>query len=134
MSWLGKLLRKPPQPDLIFAAKGFYPVAIAQMNDLDIDGHDLAWKIATDLREKGCSEHQFLSVGWGGVTAIGQDMHLYKGFVDNAEATLNSMGAIPSDPRAAVERKYESAALLMVSLIMADAPKEFQRFLDYIGR
>ena len=138
MRFLNDLFRKPRSPDLTFAAKGFYPIALIQLNDVQLDLHAAAHSRANTMLEAGCSVEQALSAQWGGVTAIGQDLTL---FVNNAhtfdgvveEIFLESGKTLDIDPKSLAESRYLAAATLFLSHILADAPNEFERFLKYVG-
>lgn len=134
MGFFSKLFGKPRQPDLKFAAEGYFPIAMMRANGVEMDFHQLELSNAMAMLKQGCTEHQALSARWGGVTASGQDMQLFRRYADNYDETLQSMGLARDGSVASAETKFRTAAMMMVTLTMADAPGEFERFLKYIGK
>ena len=140
MSFLSGFFRKEfRQPDLTFAADGFYPIAIMQINDVRGDLYAIADGYAGSLLEEGCTVDQMLSAQWGGVTAIGQDLRLFQNHAADFdvafEATVKDTGQRPAtDVETLVIMKYRAAASLFLSQVLADAPSEFERFLKYMVR
>lgn len=66
MSFLRSLLRKSPEPDLYFAAKGYIQVAVVRRHNPQMDLHQLERSHALTLLREGCTEAQALSARWGG--------------------------------------------------------------------
>ena len=132
MSFFSRFRKKPVQPDLNYAAKGFTPVIAAQLGGLDADLYGMADGVADALLTGGHTHHQATSARWGGVTAIGQDLGLFNSFL----STYDDVAAENGIETGSKERKlarYNAASLAMVTLVMADAPTEYERFLKYIG-
>ena len=140
MEFIRKLFRrKPRQPNLKFAAEAFSPIAIMQINNIDADYYAIADGNADALRHDGCTDDEVSSARWGAITAIGQDLSSYQSgtvaFMDAYEETALSQGYRPKlDNEAMVRAKHYSAATMFLTLILADAPGEYERFLRYIDR
>lgn len=133
MSFFSRFRKKPLQPDLEYAAKGFTPIMAMQMQEIDADFFALADAYADAFAEKGCTSHQETSARWGGVTAIGQDKNLYASFLSAYDDTLRESGVIHEDAKEHGKAKFHAASTMMVALVMADAPGEYERFRSYVG-
>jgi hypothetical protein len=123
----------PRQPDLAFAADGFFPIAIMQANNVEVDLHAVANAYAESKLTEGCTVHQALSAKWGGVAAIGLDENLFASLVDAYEETMADHDLAPDKSKEGTRAKYRSAATAYLGLVMVDAPGEYERFLEYIG-
>jgi hypothetical protein len=132
MSLFSRFLKKPVQPDLHYAAKGFTPVIAAQLGGLDADLYAMADGFADALLKAGHTHHQATSARWGGVTAIGQDLGLFNGFLTTYDDVAAESG-VATDTKEQKLARYNAASLAMVTMVMAEAPAEYERFLKYIG-
>ena len=138
MGLLSAFRAKPRQPDLTFAADGFHPIALMRLHGVDLDFFALEMAQAADAVKKGCTDHQALSMRWGGATAIGQDLRLFQSHACSFDETLDELlpgsGQAVPDPKTRAKMKYRAAATLLLAQIMADAPGEFERFLKFVRR
>lgn len=132
MSFFSRFQKKPIQPDLQYAAKGFTPVIAARLGGLEGDLYELTDGVADALLRAGHTHHQATSARWGGVTAIGQDLALFSSFLSSYDDVAAESG-VQIDTKEQRLTQYNSASLMMVVLVMQDAPAEYERFLGYIG-
>ena len=132
MSFFDRFLKKPVQPDLQYAAKGFTPIIAARLGGLDADLYDVADRFADALLKAGRTHHQAASARWGGVTAIGQDLGLFNSFLSTYDEVAAENG-IATDNKEQKLARYNAASLAMVTMVMAEAPAEYERFLKYVG-
>jgi hypothetical protein len=133
VSLINRFLKKPAQPDLQFAAKGFTPIMMARMAGQNADFYALVDDFADQLLNSGQPLHQATSARWGGVTAMGQDVKLYESFLSAYEDVAAESGIDTANEQQR-SAKYHSASVMMVTLVMNEAPAEYERFLQHIGR
>lgn len=133
MSFFSRFLKKSPvQPDLHYAARGFTPVIAAQLGGLDADLYGMADDYANALLRSGSTHHEATSARWGGVTAIGQDLRLFSRYLSIYNDVAAETGITAANADADLSR-YNAASLLMVTMVMEEAPAEYERFLKFIG-
>ncbi len=99
-------------------------------NGIAIDLHAVEMSTAKKLLADGCTRDQALAARWGGVTATTADMDVFQTGIDAYEETKKEMGRGPSGETPA--SKFEAGAIFYLSLVMQDAPSEYERFLRHI--
>lgn len=124
---------EPRQPDLGFAADGFYPIAIMRANEIDVDLYSIADAYAESLLNDGCTVGQALSAKWGGVSAIGQNLAVYSSCISAYEETMAKAGSPVGKSKHATKAKHKAAATFLLAAVMSDAPGEYERFLQHIN-
>ena len=122
-------------PDVAFAARGFKQVAITRRYAPNTDLHKLERGYAEQLLQEGCSRGQALSARWGGAYAITCDLADFDGALAAHKDTLSGdRGKRDFATKKDAEQAYEVAAAQVMIAAHAADPKEFNRFLDFIGR
>ncbi len=133
MSLFGKFFAKSRQPDLSYAAEGFYRTALARANKADVDFHALADGYALTLANEGATVEQARSAHWGGVCGIYQDLAAYGNYVDAYEEAMEECGVALGDASTRARKIYKGGATTMLGLLLATEPDEYERFLKHMG-
>lgn len=135
MSLFGKFFAKNRQPDLSYAAEGFYRTALARANEADVDFHALADGYALTLANEGATVEQARSAHWGGVCGIYQDLGMYGNYVAGYEEVMKESGLVHGDGDESTwaRKAYKGGATTMLALLLAKEPNEYERFLKHMG-
>lgn len=112
-------LEKCHNPDLTFASKGFSSLALMRAYDIEVNLHDAERRLAEVELDKGCTNHQAMSMRWGGVQAIHSDLELYSAGVEAAK----EVGS---------KEPYVDGARCYLATVLAQFPTEFQSFMEYM--
>lgn len=123
------------EPDVAFAAKGFKQVAVTRRYAPQINLHELERGYAEELFREGCSRGQALSARWGGAYAITCDLADFDDVLAAYKDTLAEVrGKRDFASKKDAEQAYEIAATLVMAAAHAADPKEYNRFLDFVGQ
>lgn len=133
MNILGAFRRRRVKPDLHYAAKGFVQVAMTRRYASHVDLHNLEQGYAAELMSGGCTTGQALSARWGGAYAITADLGLFDHGVASYKETMSELGRGALKSKEEASRMYLAAAVCVMATVHTQDPREYGRFLDYIG-
>lgn len=134
MGFLRKIIRRPPEPDFDFAARGFVQVAITRRHAPQFDLNNLERGYAAELLEQGCSLEQALSARWGGTYAISTRLSEFDQAIEAHKDTMAELlGRRDFETDEEANVGYQSAAVFLLGLAHVTDPKGYGRFLDFIG-
>ncbi|MBX7482333.1 hypothetical protein [Qipengyuania qiaonensis] len=134
MGIFSRVTRRTPEPDIEFAARGFVQVAITRRHAPHLDLHKLERGYAAELLEEGCSLEQALSARWGGAYAITANLSEFDEAIETFKDTMaDALGRRTFKTADEAKVAYQSAAVFLLGVAHAVDPREYGRFLDYIG-
>lgn len=134
MSLLNFLSKRVPDPDIHYAAKGYAMVAISRRHAPHIDLHKLERGYADELLLEGCTSNQALSARWGGAYAIADDLSTFDDALSAYKETLAEIRDKHAfGTKKEAERAYVIAATMVLGVAHASDPKEYGRFLAFVG-
>ena len=134
MGIFNRLAKKSAEPDIEFAARGFVQVAITRQHAPQIDLHSLERGFAEELLREGCSVGQAMSARWGGAYAITAEPSEFLAAIEVFKDTMEQRyGRRTFESKAEAEGAYRAAAVYLMRTAHALDPKEYGRFLNYIG-
>lgn len=109
------------RPELHSAAKGFARISFLKTKRTGVDLHKAEHDYAESALDRGATEHQALSMRWGGVQAIHADYGLYRHAVNAARD-------------AGSKDWYHDGAVVYLTHVLVEAPSEFANFKEYLFR
>jgi len=134
MGVFSRFLKKRPVPEIEFAALGFAQVAITRRHAPEINLYALERGIGEELLREGCSLEQALSARWGGAYAITADLFEFYEAVEVFKDTMEeAVGKGTLKTKTEAEGAYRAAAAFVMGRAHVLDPKEYGRFLSYIG-
>lgn len=133
MGVFSSLFPQHPKPDLNFAAKGYMQIAVTRRHAPHVDLHKVEHGYAQELLGAGCSLEQALSARWGGAYAISSDLAPFDDALAAYRETAAETGLSTNRTKEDVERMFHAAALLVVAAVQTADPREYGRFLTFIG-